>query len=79
MFSLFQTCIALKCFMLQVFRVSEVCSESHEAWPGHWGRCGELGAANGAYTALGVLRSGRARPHLGSRVSLERREEVSGE
>jgi hypothetical protein len=29
MFYLFHTYVAFKCFMLQVFRVSEVCSESH--------------------------------------------------
>jgi hypothetical protein len=29
MFHLFQIYVAFKCFMLQMFRVSEVCSESH--------------------------------------------------
>jgi hypothetical protein len=67
-FHLLQTYVAFKYFMLQVFYVSEVCSESH------WGHgLGAVvrgavcqGPAGGARGAPRVLRTGRARPRPGS-------------
>jgi len=43
MFHLFQTYVTFKCFMLRVFHVSEVCSESHRGTA--WGRSRQMGNA----------------------------------
>ena len=80
MFHLLQTYVAFKCFMLQVFRVLEVYSESHGGTaraPGEGGVASQ-GLSDGVRGAPRVLRTERTYPHQGSRVPPARREKGSG-
>ena len=81
-FHMLQTGVAFKCFMLLVFRVSEVCSKSLGGTTGRWGKGrSEPGLAEGARDTPDVLRTGHACPHPGSRVSpawRERRDQGEG-
>jgi hypothetical protein len=78
MFHLLQTYFAFKCFMLQVFRVSETCSESHGGTAQAQGEGGVVnqGSADGAHSALRDLRMGRARLYPDSWVPPAQREKV---
>jgi hypothetical protein len=67
-----QTFVSFKYFScVQVFCVSEVCSENHGAQPERRGKdMANRGPADGARDVPRVLRMGRARPYLGSRLVL---------